>query len=109
MLARCGVSNSAVCAGLRGATVSGGAGCADAAPDNIATRNRLGRQPIRSNEVEIGMIELVLVYCLNSSPDTCLERRQPLVPPVNMMSCQMGAQTAAQEYLEMHPRYRLAR
>ena len=54
------------------------------------------------------MIELVLVYCLSASPNTCLERRQPLVPPVNMMSCTIGAQTAAQEYLEAHPRYHLA-
>ena len=54
------------------------------------------------------MIELVLVYCLNASPDRCLERREALVPPANMMSCTIRAQTTAQEYLEMHPLYRLA-
>lgn len=55
------------------------------------------------------MIELVLVYCLSNSPDRCLERREPLEAPVNMMSCTMRAQTTAQEYLESHPLYRLVR
>ncbi len=55
------------------------------------------------------MIELVLIYCLNNTPDRCLERREALVEPVNMMSCTMRAQSVAQEYLEMHPTYRLSR
>jgi hypothetical protein len=54
------------------------------------------------------MIELVLVYCLSASPDRCLERREPLVPPISMMGCTMTAQTTAQDYLRSHPLYRLA-
>ncbi len=54
------------------------------------------------------MIELVLVYCLSSSPDRCVERREALVPPVDMMSCTMRAQMTATDYLEAHPTYRLA-
>lgn len=54
------------------------------------------------------MIELVLVYCLSASPDRCLERREALVPPVNLMSCTMSAQTTAQDYISSHPLYRLA-
>ena len=55
------------------------------------------------------MIELVLVYCLSSSPDRCLERREELEAPVNLFSCSMRAQVLAQEYLEGHPAYRLLR
>lgn len=55
------------------------------------------------------MIELVLVYCLNTSPDRCLERREALVEPVDMMSCTVRAQSVAQEYLVTHPLYRLSR
>lgn len=54
------------------------------------------------------MIELVLVYCLTDAPDRCLERREALVPPVNMMSCTMRAQNSAQEYVQAHPLYRLS-
>ena len=55
------------------------------------------------------MIELVLVYCLNAAPDRCLERREAMDEPANMISCSMRAQSYAQEYLELHPTYRLAR
>lgn len=55
------------------------------------------------------MIELVLVYCLSSTPNQCLERHQPLDQQVNAMSCTLIAQTVAQEYIELHPTYRLAR
>jgi len=54
------------------------------------------------------MIELVLVYCLSNSPDRCLEKREALEAPVNMISCTMRAQNSAQEYLQTHPLYKLA-
>ncbi|MBV8916072.1 MAG: hypothetical protein JOZ05_23925 [Acetobacteraceae bacterium] len=53
------------------------------------------------------MIDLVLIYCLNTAPDRCLERRQPLEAAANLIQCTLGAQTMAQDYLRSHPAYSL--
>jgi hypothetical protein len=53
------------------------------------------------------MIELVLVYCLTAAPDRCLERREPLEPPMSLIACSLTAQTSAQDYVRSHPAYRL--
>ncbi len=53
------------------------------------------------------MIELVLVYCLATSPDRCLERREPLEPPMSLIACSLSAQTMALDYVRSHPAYRL--
>ena len=53
------------------------------------------------------MIDLVLIYCLNTAPDRCLERRQPLEAAANLIQCTLGAQTMAQDYLLTHPTYSL--
>ncbi len=53
------------------------------------------------------MIDLVLVYCLATSPDRCLERREPLAPPASLTACSLSAQTTAQDHVRSHPAYRL--
>ena len=53
------------------------------------------------------MIELVLVYCLSSEPDQCLERRELREEVGSAIECNMKAQTMAQEFVHAHPRFRL--
>ena len=53
------------------------------------------------------MIELVLVYCLSSAPDRCLERREPLDHVGSAIECTMRAQNVAQLYVQSHPAYQL--
>ncbi len=53
------------------------------------------------------MIELVLIYCLSSTPDRCMERREVREPVGSPIECTMKAQTIAQEYVVEHPRFRL--
>ncbi len=53
------------------------------------------------------MIELVLVYCLSTAPDRCMERREVREQVGSPIECTMKAQTIAQEYVVEHPRYRL--
>ncbi len=53
------------------------------------------------------MIELVLVYCLSSDLDRCLEQREMREEVGSAMECTMKAQTTAREYVEEHPRFRL--
>ena len=55
------------------------------------------------------MIELVLVFCLVSHGETCMERRVPFDAEPNPMQCMMNAQTRAQHFLRLHPQWRLAR
>lgn len=47
------------------------------------------------------MIELVLVYCLATADDRCVERRQPF-EGMGAMACTVEAQKVATEYLETH-------
>jgi hypothetical protein len=54
------------------------------------------------------MIELVLVFCLISHGDTCMERRVPFDEEPNAMQCMMNAQNRAQQFLRLHPQWRLA-
>lgn len=53
------------------------------------------------------MIELVLVYCLSSAPDRCLERREILDHVGSAIECTIRAQNVAQEYVVAHPAYQL--
>ena len=54
------------------------------------------------------MIELVLVYCLSSTLDRCMEPREVREPVGNPIQCAIRAQTIAQEYVAEHPRFRLS-
>ena len=54
------------------------------------------------------MLELVLVYCLISDAQTCVEKRQPFMTDMTPDSCMKDAQTYAEQYLETHPQWRLA-
>ena len=53
------------------------------------------------------MIELVLVYCLASDADRCLEPHEMRQRVASTMACALEAQTTAREYVQSHPRYRL--
>jgi len=51
------------------------------------------------------VIQLVLVYCLVASANTCIEAlEQPLTP----FACMMNAQFVARQYVTEHPEWRLA-
>jgi hypothetical protein len=54
------------------------------------------------------MIELVLVYCLSTAPDRCMERREVREPVGSPIECTIKAQAIAQEYVAEHPRFRLS-
>jgi hypothetical protein len=54
------------------------------------------------------MIELVLVFCLVSHGDTCMERRVPFDVEPSTMQCMMNAQGRAMQFLRLHPEWRLA-
>jgi len=54
------------------------------------------------------MIELVLLYCLASNPDQCVEPREVREPMGSPIACAVQAQTLAQRWVVAHPRYRLS-
>ena len=54
------------------------------------------------------MIELVLVYCLATEPDRCLERREVREQVGSPIECALKAQTTGQSYVVSHPNYRLS-
>jgi hypothetical protein len=54
------------------------------------------------------MINLVVIYCLSSGPEQCVENRMPIDSPLPM-ACMVAGQQAAQEYVREHPKYRLVR
>lgn len=54
------------------------------------------------------MVQLVLVFCLMGTPTQCQEER-PATEPLSLMSCMVGGQQAAQEWLNDHPKWMLAR
>ncbi len=53
------------------------------------------------------MLTLVLVVCLSAAPNICREEEPP-VTVVSPMSCVMQGQLLALEWLEDHPKWRLA-
>jgi hypothetical protein len=53
------------------------------------------------------MIELVLVYCLSSELDRCLQQREVREEVGSPLECAMKAQTIAQEFVGEHPKLRL--
>jgi hypothetical protein len=54
------------------------------------------------------MAELVLVFCLMTSPTSCQEER-PLMTQLPLMSCMVQGQQYAQEWLADHPKWELSR
>lgn len=54
------------------------------------------------------MIELVLMYCLSSDPNACIQPREVREPMGSPIECTMRAQTLAQQFVIAHPRYRLS-
>ncbi len=53
------------------------------------------------------MIELVIVYCLASDTNSCIDKRVPLEDFASPAACTTVAQQRAQEYLAEHPKYTL--
>jgi hypothetical protein len=51
------------------------------------------------------MIELVIVYCLSTDTNICVEKRVPMEDFPSPAACVMGAQQRAQDYLAAHPKY----
>ena len=54
------------------------------------------------------MIELVIVYCLVGDPKQCQEQRPLFEQPLTPMSCLMGAELTAADYVKEHPTWKLA-
>ena len=54
------------------------------------------------------MIELVLVYCLSTEPDRCVERREVREEVGSALECALKAQTTGHNYVTSHPRFRLS-
>jgi len=50
------------------------------------------------------MITLVLVFCLTTDAQSCVEKR-PALNDVSWMGCQLAVQPMAQRFLEAHPGY----
>jgi hypothetical protein len=53
------------------------------------------------------MLDLVLTICLFAAPMECRKERMPWEGP--MVSCAINGQFAASEWLNAHPKWRLAR
>lgn len=51
------------------------------------------------------MIDLVLVFCLATSPTACVERRPLRDANLGSMGCMVAAQPLAASFLREHPRY----
>ena len=54
------------------------------------------------------MIELLFVVCLSSEPASCRDRSLLFTEEIGLMGCLMGAQTHLAEWVETHPRERIA-
>ena len=55
------------------------------------------------------MMELLLIVCLQVSPDRCEERSIGLYPEMTAMACLMQAQPQIAVWSETHPGLRVAR
>ena len=55
------------------------------------------------------MMELVLIVCLQATPDSCEERSIGLYPEMNAMACVMQGQPQIAAWTETHPGHRIAR
>ena len=55
------------------------------------------------------MMELLLIVCLQVSPDRCEERSIGLYPAMTAMACLMQAQPQIAVWSETHPGLRVAR
>ena len=53
------------------------------------------------------MIELVLVYCLSTEPDRCMQRREVREEVGSPIECALKAQTTGHNYVTLNPHYRL--
>ncbi len=54
------------------------------------------------------MVQLVLVFCLMAAPSQCQEER-PSTEPLSLMSCMIGGQQLAEQWLADHPKWMLSR
>ena len=54
------------------------------------------------------MIELVLIYCLASDAERCMERREMVGRDLSPIECIVQAQTVGQEWVGGHPQWRLS-
>ena len=55
------------------------------------------------------MVQLVLIYCLISNGNACIERR-PMLEDIDGISiCMMAGPPNAAQFVSLHPTYRLAR
>ena len=54
------------------------------------------------------IVELVLIVCLSTTPDSCREERPPMFEPMTPMACMLQGQEIAINWLEEHPRWHLA-
>ena len=54
------------------------------------------------------MAVLVLVFCLQSAPDSCTEQR-PLLQNIPLRACLMRGEQYALEWLAEHPKWTLLR
>jgi hypothetical protein len=55
------------------------------------------------------MMELLLIVCLQVSPDRCEERSIGLYPEMSAMTCLMQAQPQIAAWSQTHPGLRVAR
>ena len=55
------------------------------------------------------MIELVMIYCLQTEPTRCVEKRDPSADYPDPLACMVSAQLSAQAYLDEHPKWQLSR
>jgi hypothetical protein len=59
--------------------------------------------------MELTMIELFFVACLQTAPAACEERSIAYVEDVTLMSCMMQAQPQLAEWCEAHPGLQVSR
>jgi hypothetical protein len=55
------------------------------------------------------MIQIVMLFCLVNSPQSCQEQRPSLDMPISLMECTMHGQEIAQGWLADHPKWTLSK
>ncbi len=55
------------------------------------------------------MIQIVMLFCLVNSPQSCQEQRPSLDQPISLMECAVHGQEIAQIWLADHPKWALSK
>src|SRR5689334_5994505 len=77
-------------------------------PCGTVKRRARGRRRVIGEYLGFDMVQLVLIFCLATSPGSCREER-PILEQLSLMSCMVQGQQIAQDWLADHPKWTLSR